>query len=127
MILKSPFMITSGLMAGVQVGGATISLGYGYYNSERRMVYSCFIDLPDGTEYEIADLCSGCHGGSLQEGFASLLGFLSAAGESFRYAGMKGENSTLFPAPVTEWASENAEDIAMLGLEIEETEDLIEE
>lgn len=129
--LKSPFIITSRLMAGLQIGKGFISIGQGERNSEGRTQYGVFIDLPDGSEHEISGLRSGCQGGDLQEGFASLLSFLSAAAESYAYAqrqgnpGMDGENSSLFPQPVTEWAYQNSDEISMLALEIQETPNLI--
>ncbi len=125
MKLKSPFIITPRLMAGLQIGKAFISMGQGERNSEGRTQYGVFIDLPDGSEHEISDLRSGCQGGDLQQGFASLLSFLGAASESYRYAGEQGENSDLFPLPVTQWAAENIDEISMLELELEETPELI--
>lgn len=116
-------------MPGLQIGGAWLSLGQGPRNNEGRTVYGCFIDLPDGSEHEITDLRSGCQGGGVQEGFASLLSFLGAAAESYAYrmrTGRSGENEDLFPAPVVEWAYQNSDEIAMLQLEIEEAENLIE-
>jgi hypothetical protein len=56
----------------------------------------------------------------------NLLGFLSAAGESFNHAerkgldGMEGENSDLFPREITEWASNNCDELTMAEMEIEE-------
>jgi hypothetical protein len=126
MKLHAPFIITARLMAGLKIGGGYISMGQGQRNSEGRTQYGVFIDLPDGSEHEITDLRSGCQGGDLQEGFASLLSFLGAAGESYGYKGMDGENSKLFPEPVTEWAYQNSDEISMLGIEIEETKNLIE-
>lgn len=109
-------------MAGLKVGDATISMGAGSRSAEGRTVYGCFIDLPDGSEHEVTDLRSGCQGGGLQRGFEDLLSFLSAAGESFAYAGHDGENSGLFPRPVTEWAAENRDELSMLLCDLEESE-----
>ena len=81
-----------------------------------------------GGEYGDNDLKSGCGGGDLKEGFVSLLSFLSAAAESYKYDGMEGENSDLFPEAVTHWASLCSDEIDMLRYEIEESEEeLIEE
>lgn len=126
LVIRSPFIITPRLMAGVKIGDAFISIGQGERNSEGRTQYGIFIDLPDGSEHEVTDLRSGCQGGNLQEGMASLLSFLSAAAESYAYKGMDGENSDLFPQAVTEWAYQNSDEISMLALEIEETPNLIE-
>lgn len=117
-------------MAGLNIGKAFISMGRSARQKDGRTVYGCFIDLPDGTEHEVTDLRSGCQGGNTQDGFASLLSFLGAAAESYGYCqrtGLKGENEDLFPAPVVEWAYQNSDEISMLQMEIEETENLIEE
>jgi len=124
MILHPPFEITPRLMAGLRIGGAFLSMGRGPRNGEGRTVYGTFIDLPDGTEHEVTGLRSGCQGGDLQEGFASLLGFLGAAAESYGYrmrTGRQGENEDLFPAPVVEWAYQNSDEITSLEFEIEES------
>lgn len=118
-------------MAGLQIGGGFISMGVGPRNAEGRTAYGCFIDLPDGQEHEVTDLRSGCQGGDLAGGFASLLSFLGAAAESYAFrmrTGRTGENEDLFPPAVVEWAYANSDEIAMLCCEIEESEtELIEE
>ena len=83
--------------------------------------------MPDGTKETSDDLQSGCQGGNLQQGFESLLSLLGAAGESYRYKAMDGENSSLFPEPVTMWASLNISELEMASLELEENPGLIEE
>ncbi len=103
---------------------AWVSLGTGPRNAEGRAVYGAFIDLPDGTEHEVTDLRSGCGGGGIQDGLASLLSFLGAAAESYAYrqrTGRDGENEHLFPPAVVQWAAENADEISMLGMDIEES------
>lgn len=132
MKLHAPFIITPRLMAGLHVGDAFISMGTGQRNAEGRTQYGCFIDLPDGTEHEVTDLRSGCQGGSLQSGFASLLSFLTACAESYSYAMRRNkplsetENGDLFPPAVAEWAYQFSDELSMLGMEIKETKDLIE-
>ena len=130
MILHPPLIITSRLMPGLQIGNATISLGYGARSSDNRMVYQCWIDLPDGTEHEITDLRSGRGGGDIQDGLANLLGFLSAAAESRQYrerTGRDGDNENLFAAVIVDWAAEHADDIGMLACELEEGPQLVED
>lgn len=132
MTLHPPFCISARLMPGLKVGGAYISLGNGPRNAENRTQYQCFIDLPDGTEHEITDLASGCGGGTVQGGFESLLTFLGAAAESYKYNDCdwskidREDNATLFPQPVTEWAYENSDEISVLEIEISENPNLIE-
>jgi hypothetical protein len=109
-----------------QINGVTIFLSSGGRNSEGRTVYGYEISLPCGYKYHSNDLKSGCQGGNLKKGMGNLLGFLSAAGESFNYAerkgldGMEGENSDLFPREITEWAANNSDELTMACLEIEE-------
>lgn len=126
-VLNAPFSISSRLMPALVVGGATLSLDYGHYDRDGRMVWKGFIDLPDGSEHEITDFRSGCGGGTLQSGFENLCGFLSAAAESWNYAGEKGENSDLFARPVVIWAAEHSDELSLLACEIEETPGLISE
>lgn len=128
MQLKPPFAISSRLMPAVRVGNAWISLDLGSITRDGRTRYKVWIDLPDGSEYEIDDLRSGVGRGSVQDGMASLLGFLSAAAESYDYrqrTGRAGENEDLFALAIVEWASANSDEISLLQLEIEETPDLV--
>lgn len=128
MKLNPPFIITPRLMAGLQIGNAFISMGQGPRNADGRTVYGCFIDLPDETEHEITDLRSGCQGGDLQAGFVSLLAFLGAAAESYRYRKCdwanigEDDNASLFPRAVTEWAYQISDEIELLRHDIEESE-----
>lgn len=125
MTLNPPFKISSRLLPALEVGGATIQLEIcgGTHDGSTR--YRWTIDLPDGSEHSGTDLKSGCGGGDLQSGFESLLNFLGAAAESWRYRGTEGENSDLFPQPVVEWAAQNSDELSMLACEIEETKELI--
>jgi hypothetical protein len=131
MKLHQPFEISARLMPAVKVGGATISLEVsGRVSKDGRDIYSAFIDLPGGEEHEVADLRSGCQGGSVQEGMRALLSFLSAAAESYQYqqrTGREGENSDLFPVAVLDWASSCSDELSMLACEIEENDELIED
>ena len=132
MILHPPFIITARLLAGVQVGGAFLSIKFDGSTSEGRARYRYYIDGPD-FEHEANDLKPGVGGGSLVRGMSDLLCFLSAAAESYRYGkctytGDPDDNSSLFPEVVTTWAYQNDDEITMLRLEIEESEtELIED
>lgn len=130
MKLHSPFLISSRLLPALQIGGAWIQLEYSHTVLNRDH-YRHTIDLPSGESFSDSDL-SG-HGG-LQEMFCSLLSFLDAAAESYRYhmdydkAVEADSNATLFPREVVEWAYQNSDEISMTRLEIEESETaLIEE
>ena len=127
MTLNPPFEISARLLAAVRVGDATISITFGKGRYQGRAIYRYYIDTPK-FEYSGADLRSGVGGGTLQEGMASLFSFLSAAADSYSYrqrTGASGEKEDLFPAYVTEWAYQNADEIAALACELQETPNLI--
>lgn len=130
MTLKSPFIITPRLLPGVHIGKAFISIEYDGGTSDGRIRYRYHIDLPDGSEHTGNDLKSGVGSGNLQSGMESLLSFLAACGESYGFSkrtGREGENTDLFPPAVAEWAYQNSDELATLEIEIQETENLIDE
>ncbi len=123
MKLSSPFTIGSRLLPCVVVGGAAISLDHDGITSDGRDRYRWYIDLADGSEFSENDLKSGVQGCTTQEMFGTLLAFLGAAAESYRYfisTGRAGENMDLFPPPVVEWAASCADELSIAELEIEE-------
>ena len=127
MTLYAPFSISSRLMPAIVVADGTISLERTGTSHDGRDEYTVHVDIPSGSFSE-RGFRSGCGGASTQEMFGALLSFLSAAAESHNYrtrTGRPGENEDLFPAPVVEWAAQNADEISMIALKIEETEDLI--
>lgn len=128
MKLLSPFIISARLAPALTVGGATLSFDNGRF----------VLDMPDGSEHVISSFSfpqGRIHGDTnesvLQDGFASILSFLSACAESRSYAErrgkepMEGENSDLFPDNVGQWAQEFSDEISMLELEITEQRQLI--
>ena len=127
MKLSAPFQISARLTPAVQIGAAFIS-----YDSGRFV-----IDLPDGSEHVVTGMhpprcrvrgVNDTAESMLQCQFGALLSFLSACAESRQYAartGREGESADLFPYNVGQWAEENADEISMLGMEIEETRGLI--
>ena len=94
MTLSAPFLISSRLLPAVSIGQGqeqiTVSL------SPRGFI----LDGPFGV-HRVTDLTLRGNP-SIESAFETLLSFMSAAAESFRYRGMDGENSDLFPAEVTE-------------------------
>jgi len=128
--LHAPFSISSRLAAALRIGEATISIDYGNCTSDGRMAWDIWIDLPSG-EFHIDDMRSGVGRADLQDAFVNLLGFLTAAAESYDYrqrTGRTGENEDLFVPEIVEWASANANELSILACEIEEAETpLIEE
>jgi hypothetical protein len=95
--------------------------GYSYADNHGE---TQFIDR--GYIYRTNDLRSGCQGGSERDGMESLLGFLGAAAESYGYTmrtGRKSDNADLFPAFITQWAYQHADEISMAAYEMEEHTD----
>lgn len=125
--LHKPFIITPRILAGLKIGkDSYISIAYGHTNGEGRMCYSIWIDIGE-KEFYVDDLKSGCRGSDLQEGMTSLLSFLGAAADAYRYemGGRKSDNSDLFVPEVVEWAYQNSDEISMLAYEISESPALI--
>jgi hypothetical protein len=112
MRLPQPFIISSRLMPALKIGTSTLSLEIsGETTRDGRDVYTVYLDLDNGQEYEITDLKSGCQGGDVLEGFRALLSFLGAAVESRRYresTEREGENEDLFSPAIVDWASDNS-------------------
>ena len=94
MILRAPFMISSRLLPAVTVGQGTEQITVSLSPS------GFILDGPFG-EHKVTDLTLRGNP-SIESAFETLLSFMTAAAESFRYRGMDGENSDLFPAEVTE-------------------------
>lgn len=114
MILHSPFQISSRLLPALYIGGAWLQLEALPRDAEGRTVYRYTIDLPDRKNpVRGEDLRSGCQGGTLQEGFGSLLAFLSAEAE---------EEGIFESHPLHVWAKKNSDEIGMLQCDIEESE-----
>ena len=125
MNLSHPFQISARLLPALFVADAYLQLEHVGWTSDSRARFRWTIDFKDHSSYTGDDLKSGVGGCDLQEAFVSLLSFLSACGESWRFKGEDGENSDLFPPEVAGWASENADELAMLSCEIEEQKHLI--
>ena len=108
-------------MKSVDIGGVTISIeDTGHYTADNRAIFEWTVVL-DHKIYNEADLKSGCWSRPTEtEMLETLLAFLGAAAESYRYAGMEGENSNLFPEPVAKWASENSDEISFAQGNLEE-------
>lgn len=132
MILKDPFVISPRLLPALKVGEAWVQLEYSRRpgNEPGRVRYKWTIDL-GSQSWSDDDMSSGCQGGTLQEGFASLLSFLGAFAEGRSYSqrtGRESENGDLFPEGLAEWAYQNSDEISSLAFELEEAEEpLIEE
>lgn len=130
MVLNSPFKISSRLLPCVEIDGATISLEYSG-NLRGRGTYRWYFDHKELGEFSSNDLQSGMGGASLQDMFGTLFCFMSACGESYRYKmanpNSEPENLDLFPEPMREWCYRHSDELTILELECEESENLIEE
>ena len=101
-------------MKSVNIEGVSVAVSNtDRYTTDDRSIFEWSIDL-DEVIYSQADLKSGCGADpSESEMLETLLAFLGAAGESYRYSGSEGESSHLFPEPVVKWAAENLDTISM--------------
>lgn len=136
MKLQHPFKIGPRLRPALQIDDGWLSLQASGRDAESRVVYHWAIDIPAGS-FESEDLRGGCGNKvDYRKMFGTLLSFLGAAVESLRHRTQnriplddrdRDDNLHLFPLPVVEWAAGHADEIAMLGCEIEETPGLITE
>ena len=111
MTLSSPFLISARLLPAVSIGKGseqiTVSLSHSGF----------ILDGPFG-EHKVTDLTLRGNP-SMESAFETLLSFMSAAAESFRYKGMDGENADLFPAPVTEAIAQVSSELECVHYEIQ--------
>ena len=129
MKLHRPFRISSHLMPTVQFGYLTIALDIDIHEPYGRTRYRYVIES-GGRTYEATDLRSGIQGGTVAEGFVSLLAFLEAAGEAYlnHRNGHISENSGMFPDWVEELAHHYSDELAAFREELAENpESFIEE
>lgn len=123
MTLSAPFLISSRLLPAVSIGQGqeqiTVSLSPSGF----------ILDGPFG-EHKVTDLTLRGNP-SIESAFETLLSFMSAAAESFRYKGMDGENADLFPAEVTEAIAQVSSELESVWFElhsaIESGEELVTE
>lgn len=112
-------------METMTIGGATILLDAVDTDRDGRTVFGFSIRL-DGVNptYQSRDLKSGCQGGTEREGMQSLLSFLGAAAESYRYHdGMREDSNTdLFPKEICRWAAEFSDEISVAAYDLENPE-----
>ena len=106
----------------IQVGDGAVSVERVRLNHEGRAVFRWTITTPAG-EFTGEDLRSGV-GCNMEnrDGMESLLGFLMAAAEAYRYSmvtGRESDNADLFPAPVMEWAYQNDSELQYAAIEVE--------
>jgi hypothetical protein len=111
MKLSHPFIISARLLPAVAIGKGseqiTVSLSPSGF----------ILDGPFG-EHKVTDLTLRGNP-SIESAFETLLSFMSAAAESFRYRGMDGENAGLFPAEVTEALFQVCSELECVHFEIQ--------
>ena len=130
MTLSGPIEISPSLEPSVRIGNSWVCISYaGRAGRDGRTRYAYRIIRPDMPDVTGDDLQSGCQGGSLADGMTDLLSFLCAAGEAYRYemSGGKSDNADMFPPDVMEWCYQNADELSMLAIEVEENPDCIAE
>ena len=113
MILKPPFFISARLLPAVRIGDMTLSMEMLPRESDGRNRYRYFFDFPKGKSVEGADLRSGCQGGTLVEGFGSLLAFLDSAASS------ASSDKCGFPPKVLRRVSDNESEVGALREQLE--------
>lgn len=128
MILHPPFHIGARLAPALKLGDATLSLlivgsGDDCRPFSPRQRASFALDIPDQPEFLDDSLQSGGGGYHGMVGiFETYLSFLLAAVESYKWQqrnpGRIGENTTLFPLHIVEWASVNKGDIECAQLDL---------
>jgi hypothetical protein len=111
MILHPPFLISARLCPALKIGTATLSLTNSGQDRGRGMAQFA-IDAQGGqTLLEASHVYSGVGGfSSYVDAFETFLSFLAAFAEACQH-GEGGENASLFPVELREWARENADDI----------------
>ena len=111
MTLSAPFLISARLLPAVSIGKGseqiTVSLSPSGF----------ILDGPFG-QHKVTDLTLRGNP-SIESAFETLLSFMSAAAESFRYRGMDGENADLFPAEVTEAIAQVSSELESVKFEIQ--------
>lgn len=105
------------------IGGVEITVVGGDCDREGRTVFTYTLKGA-GIDHEASDLKSGCgsNGREDRDGMTSLLSFLGAAVESYRYGGLcwkADTNCELFPPAVVEWAYQHDGEISMAAYEYE--------
>lgn len=111
------------MAATLTIGGVEITVKAGDCDREGRTIFTYALK-GEGIDYEASDLKSGCgsRGREDRDGMESLLSFLGAAAEAYRYSGLcwkADTNCELFPKEVVEWAYQNDGEISMAAYEYE--------
>lgn len=130
MKLHGPFIIAPNLEPGLKIGDAYVTLKYSNrtHPKGRQRYEWTWMHIPTGAMASGDDLASGCGGGTLIQGFDSLLSFLSAFASA---TNPEDENHDLFPQSMREWAEQSDDEIGVLQLELDDArhsgDDLIDE
>ena len=118
--MNSIVRISPRLLPSVDVSGAAVSVsparGRDHYGKPE---WRWYVDLPDGREFEGAELFGWGDAGEMLE---SLLAFLSACGEGVAYSrrtGRESENSGLFPPELADWCDSVSDELGMAQSELE--------
>jgi len=131
MKIYHPCSITSRLLPGIKLSTGTISIEYSERaGRESRTRYQYHIDIDGMPEFTDDDLESGCQGGSLNKGLASLLSFMSSAAESYSFQQRNdvswNESEEMWPENITEWLDSVSDELSMAAYELEESNCIVE-
>jgi hypothetical protein len=120
MVLNKPFEISSRLLPAVKIGDCTIS-----FEAGKDWFY---FDFSDGKEFVEKNWNAGGMRRTgvehIREAFSSILDFMSACGESYRYKMSHPDSEpdclTLFPEEMREYCYQNSDELSMLSLDLQE-------
>jgi len=108
--------ISPRLTPGVCIGGTWVSVTpANRADRHGRPFWRWYIDLSNGKSFTDSDLSGWGNARAMLE---SLLAFLGACAESLSYGNGEGENASLFPRPVGEWALQYSDEIGILQIEL---------
>ena len=125
--VPQPMFISARLMAALKIGDDDVlhieAIGR---SGEGRVQYRYIIEHDGTVLHEADDISSGVGAEpDYREAMSTLLSFLTAAAEAYRY-GMGGdrqsENRDLFPEPVMEWAYQMDSELQCAEMDLEEGE-----
>ena len=133
MLLTPPVEIAPNLEAGARIGKGWVTIRYADRPRDEGRTRYVFTILDDDLEYVDDTMQSGCCGDrNLYAGFCSLLSFLRAEADAYRYFMYKPGAADdpgywILSEKIGEWCYQNSEELETLDLELEEHPECIKE
>lgn len=121
--MSGPFKISARLLPAIEIDKCWIS-----FDASKNYFHFDFADGQEHTEktWNAGAMRRAHDGAYVQSAFESILSFLSACGESYRYKmsnpKSEPENLDLFPEFMHEWCYSNSDEFIMLECELQENE-----